>query len=72
MCTGDTEVPEPPPVPPQAPHMPRTGGQPSKSGNSGGGGVFAGTLLTEEYNVPGQSLLGSSSGSAGNVQTGNG
>lgn len=69
MCTSP-DTPEPPPRLPEPPHMPNVGGQPSKSGgggatSAGAGGIYAGTLLTRDYNAPGSSgtLLSSTGGS---------
>lgn len=60
MCIGGSpDIPDPPPPPPEPPRMPKTEGQPSKKAKQGGG-VFAETLLTRDYETPGQSLLGSS------------
>lgn len=72
MCGGSPDIDTPAP-PPEPPHMPRTAGEPSKTTEGGSGSVFAGTLLTQDYDVPGKSLLGqSSTGGTGNLKTANG
>lgn len=66
MCFSSPDMPAPPPPPAEPPKAPNTEGQPSKQKQQGGG-VFSKTLLTREFDAPGQSLLGSSGSGSGSV-----
>lgn len=56
MC-GSPDIPDPPPPPPEPPRLPNVSGR-RQQATSDRGGVFSRTLLTRDYNSPGQSLLG--------------
>lgn len=57
MCGSapDIDVPPPPPEPPRLPNVTNR----RQQATSDRGGVFSRTLLTRDFNVPSQSLLGS-------------